>query len=298
MAYFLQQIANAVPLAALYAALAFGYALAFGLTRRADITYGAVFAFAGQIGLVFTAYGWERLFLVLPAALSLGALGGAVYGLAAGVVTGARVFRPLRSRRPDAVVVAGLGVAVVLAETARIAMDARSLWLPPFFNEPVRLFSFSDFAVTLTAIQLGNTVVFAAIVLFGHLAVEASRAGRIWRAVCDDAAAAALIGIDAGRVFVATFAAASLIATICGLLATAYYGTMDTGAGLIFGLKVVLLAAAGGHAVPARAALGAAGVGFAETLWAGYGPIAWRDPAIIGALVLLVYLSRRESVTI
>ena len=54
MGYLLQQLANAVPLAALYAALAFGYSLAFGVTKRADITYGAMFAFAGQILLLAT----------------------------------------------------------------------------------------------------------------------------------------------------------------------------------------------------------------------------------------------------
>lgn len=72
MAYFLQQIANAVPVAALYAALAFGYAIAFAVTRRADLTYGALFAFAGQIFVLFADVGWNRLWLVLPAALGLG----------------------------------------------------------------------------------------------------------------------------------------------------------------------------------------------------------------------------------
>lgn len=61
MAYFLQQIANAVPVAALYAALAFGYAIAFAVTRRADLTYGALFAFAGQIFVLFADVGWSRL---------------------------------------------------------------------------------------------------------------------------------------------------------------------------------------------------------------------------------------------
>lgn len=69
MAYLLQQLANAVPLAALYAALAFGYAVAFGVTKRADITYGAIFAFAGQILLLFTELAFNRFWLVLPAAL-------------------------------------------------------------------------------------------------------------------------------------------------------------------------------------------------------------------------------------
>jgi branched-chain amino acid transport system permease protein len=74
MAYLLQQLANAVPLAALYAALAFGYAVAFGVMKRADITYGALFAFAGQMLVLFTDVGYTRMFLILPAALAFGAL--------------------------------------------------------------------------------------------------------------------------------------------------------------------------------------------------------------------------------
>jgi branched-chain amino acid transport system permease protein len=72
----LQQLANAIPLAALYATLAFGYAIAFGVTKRADITYGAIFAFSGQIYLLFTDFGYNRLWLILPAALALGAAAG------------------------------------------------------------------------------------------------------------------------------------------------------------------------------------------------------------------------------
>lgn len=63
MAYFLQQLLNAVPVAALYAVLAFGYAIAFSVTKRADVTYGAIFAFAGQTCLLLltsagTGCGW------------------------------------------------------------------------------------------------------------------------------------------------------------------------------------------------------------------------------------------------
>ena len=68
MLYLSQQIANALPLAALYALLAFGYAIAFAVTKRADLTYGALFAFSGQMYVLFVDVGWNRLWLVLPAA--------------------------------------------------------------------------------------------------------------------------------------------------------------------------------------------------------------------------------------
>jgi branched-subunit amino acid ABC-type transport system permease component len=72
VAYLLQQVLNAAPVAALYAMLAFGYGLSFRLTRRVEFTAGALFAFAGQILVLFTAFGYDAFRLVYPAALTRG----------------------------------------------------------------------------------------------------------------------------------------------------------------------------------------------------------------------------------
>ncbi|SMD06738.1 branched-chain amino acid ABC transporter permease [Rhizobium sp. RU36D] len=294
MAYLAQQLANAVPLAALYAALAYGYAIAFGMTRRADIAYGAFFAFAGQIYLLFAEMGWNRLYLILPAALALGAVVAMVYTLGAGYWIARYVMRPLHRASPNAVIVAALALMVVLSESTRIAMDSRTLWLSPFLNVPVTLFEEDGFRVTLTVIQLGNAAIMVGLIALGQAVLLWTRAGLIWRAVADDPQAAALCGVDAGAVFILSYVAASGMAGICGILATSYYGTMDIGAGMMFGLKVVLIAAAGGHGVPWRSALGAAIVGLAETLWSSYAPILWRDLVVISALVAVLVVSRRE----
>ncbi|WP_142521148.1 branched-chain amino acid ABC transporter permease [Pseudorhizobium endolithicum] len=296
MAYLLQQIANAVPLAALYAALAFGYAIAFAVTRRPDITYGAIFAFSGHLYVLVAHFGWNELRLVLAAALALGALAALSGGVAAGVIGGRFIIRPLANVSPNAVIVAALGLVLVLTEGARLAAQTRELWLPPLMRKPVVLWSGDGFPVTLTALQCLNVVILLALLGVGGIALAFAGWGRRWRAVSDDPRAAELCGVDSGAVFAMAYAVAAVIASICGVLATSYYGTMDFGAGLVFGLKVVLIAAAGGHARPLRAAAGAAVIGFAETLWAGYGPIVWRDLVIVGALVAVLVVSRRERV--
>jgi branched-chain amino acid transport system permease protein len=103
--------------------------------------------------------------------------------------------------------------------------------------------------------------------------------------------------VNAGRIFLLSYCAAGLVAAIAGVLATFYYGTMDFGAGLVFGLKVVLISAAGGYASPLICGLGAAAVGFAETFWVGYGPAAWRDAVVLAMLVgwLIAMRSRVEA---
>lgn len=298
MAYFLQQIANALPIASLYAALAFGYAVAFAVTRRTDITYGAIFAFSGHIYLLFAHLGWDRLWLVLPASLALGAAAGLMGGLGAGVIIGQFVMRPLSAASPNAMIVASLGLVMVLMEGARLASDTRELWLPSFLNANIVFWQGAGFPVALTVLQLINAALMLFMVLAGHAVLELSRFGRRWRAVSDDPLAAELSGVSAARIFVSAYALAAFYASVCGVLATSYYGTMDFGAGLLFGLKVVLIAAAGGHSSPLRSAAGAALVGLAETLWSGYGPIFWRDLVVISGLVLLLVISRRERLTL
>lgn len=296
MAYFLQQLANAVPIAALYALLAFGYAIAFAVTRRADLTYGALFGFSGQIFLLFTDFAFNRLWLVLPASLALGALAALVYTAGTGIFLGRSIFRRVVTFSPNTVIVVSLGLAIVLMEVSRLAAETRSIWLPPFLNTPLVLWADSRFPVTLTVIQFINTAAMLILVGAGQLFLQRSAWGHYWRAVSDDGAAAALCGVDPGRIFVMAYGASALLAAIAGILATAYYGTMDFGAGLVFGVKILFIAAIGGQATPILAAAGGALMGLAETLWSGYGPILWRDFAIFSFLVLLLVLTRKERV--
>lgn len=296
MAYLLQQLLNALPMAGLYACLAFGYALAFGATRRPDITFGALVAFSGQICLLFTDFGWNRLYLVLPAAISLGLAAGLAYALLAGLWNARHVMLPLHKRAPNAVIVASLGVVLVLSEAARLALDTRSLWLPPMGQQIVTLIEVDGLSVGLTMLQILHVGLMVLLVAIGQAAISASRAGRLWQAVSQDPLASRLVGVDADAVFVLSLMAASLFAALGGLSATVLYGTMDFGAGLMFGLKVVLIAAVGGYSRPLHSALGAAAVAFAEALWSAYSPMIWRDAVIISALVWLLVISRRERI--
>jgi branched-chain amino acid transport system permease protein len=294
MSYLLQQLANAVPLAALYAVLAFGYSIAFAVTKRADITYGAIFAFSGHLFLLAAHFGWNQLWLVLPAALGLGAVAGLAGGLAAGIVVGRVVMLPLVRISHNALIVASLGVLMVLMEGARLAADTRELWLPPFLNRTVVLWPDGTLPVSLTLIQVLNVGVIVIVIALGQTVLVRSRWGRAWRAISDDPGAAELCGTNAAMVFVLSYGAAALCAAVAGVLATSYYGTMDFGAGLLFGLKVVLIAAAGGQSHPLRSAGGAAIFALGETLWSGYGPILWRDFATFSVLVAVLVVSRQE----
>lgn len=294
MGYTLQQLLNSLPLAALYAVLAFGYSVSFALTKRADLTYGALFAFSGHSFLLGAHWGWNLLFLTFAASLMAGAVLSLLCVVLLGMAIGRLVITPLAAKAPNAFTVASLGLLLALMETARLASNTQELWLPPFLNRPLE-WSLSPFgSVTITQLQLVNSLVLIAILCGGALFLARSRWGQRWRALSEDRQAAALCGVSASAVCTQAYALSALLAAISGILATMHYGTMGFAAGLIFGLKVVLIAAAGGHFHPVRSAMGAAAIGVAETLWSGFGPIIWRDAAILSALALLLVVTRRE----
>jgi branched-chain amino acid transport system permease protein len=294
LAYLLQQLLNAAPSAALYAMLAFGYSLSFALTRRADFTPGALFAFSGQVFVFFTAFGYDRLWLIYPAALGIGAAASLVYTLLAASVIGDKVIRPLSRVSPTSVITASLAIMIVLMELVRIAANSRDLWLSPFFNAHITFWNLPGYPVVLTSIQVINAVVMTAIVLLAAAVLARTRLGRNWRAVSDDPFAATLLGVNAGRVLVASALVTAGFSAVAGVMATAYYGSMDFGAGLMFGLKVVMIAAIGDQSSPAKCAVGAALYGLAETMWGAYMPYVWRDLAMFSVLVVLAVVARQE----
>lgn len=285
MAYTVQLLLNAVPVASLYAALAFGYAVAFAITKRADVTYGALFACAGHVFLLVSHWGWNRLFLTFPAALGFGAGTAAFLVGGLGILVGRQLVAPLARISPNALMVASLGLLLVLMEGARLASGTRELWLPPFLNAIIPVL---PGVATLTMLQLLNSLVLVLLVTGGAQFLRLTGWGRNWRAVADDPLASELLGVDAGRICAGAYGLAALYGAVSGILATAHYGTMDFGAGLVFGLKVILISAVGGHYHPLKSALGAAAVGLAETLWSGFGPVLWRDAAVLCALLALL----------
>ncbi len=295
MAYLVQQSLNAIPIASLYALLGFAYAIAYGVTRRADLTQGALFAFAGQMFVLFFDVGWSRLWLVFPAAFALAIALSLVYILGSANLIARFVMRPLSGASPNAVIVASLGVMLVLMETARIASNTRDLWIPPILNQQVVFWRTTGFSVTLTILQVINSAVMVGILAVGTMFLGKSHWGLRWRAVCDDVSAAELLGVDTKRLYVEAYVAAAMLAAFASLFATTYYGNMDFGSGIMFGLKVVMIAAVGGTTSPARAAAGGAILGFAETMWGAFGPLMWRDAVMFSGLVLVLVLTRRET---
>lgn len=295
MAYLAQQILNGIHMGAIYALLAFGYALSNGLLRRANLAHGAVFAFGGQVAILAAVYGWNVLWLTLPATLALGvAVSFAFAGLASHLIARS-VLEPLARQSPNTIVAATLGVALVLMELGRLAMDSRDLWLPPVLATTITFWRDGTFPVTLTLIQLVDIAIVILAIAASALFLARSRFGANWRAICDDPLAAEMCGVDSRRIFRASIVGSGLLAALAGVLAAIHFGNISFDTGLVFGLKVLFVAALG-LGSPISAAAGAAFVGIAESLWTGYFPAEWRDAAVFSALVAVLVLRSTDLI--
>ncbi|TPI42462.1 branched-chain amino acid ABC transporter permease [Mesorhizobium sp. B3-1-9] len=290
MLYFFQQVLNGLHSGALYALLAFGYVLTNGILHRTNLAYGALFAFCGQTMILTAAFGYQALWLTLAAAVALGVIAAVLYAALISHVLSRSVFERLADRSPNAIVVTTLGILLFLSEASRIAADTHDLWLPPMLANPVIFAESDSFKVTLTVIQLLDCAGVIAVVALAAWLFSHSRFGRAWRAVSDDPKAAAMCGVDVRAVFRLAVLFGGLCAALAGVLAGLYYGNVSFGTGLIYGLKILFVTAVGGYLSPLKAALGAAAFGMAESLWAGYFPLEWRDAWIYLFLVAMLVL--------
>ncbi|MFA6157501.1 branched-chain amino acid ABC transporter permease [Mesorhizobium sp.] len=290
MLYFFQQALNGLHSGALYALLAFGYVLTNGILHRTNLAHGALFAFCGQTMILTAVFGYQVLWLTLLAAVALGVVTAFLYAALVSHVLSRSVFEPLAQRTPNAVVVTTLGILLFLSEASRIAADTHNLWLPPMLAQPIVLARDATFKATLTLIQLLDCAVALAAIGLASWAFAGSSFGRRWRAVSDDPKAAAMCGIDVRAVFRHAVLSGGLCAALAGTMAGFYYGNVSFDSGLVYGLKILFVTAVGGYLSPPRAALGAAAFGMAESLWAGYFPVEWRDAWIYLFLVATLVL--------
>ncbi len=287
MAYFLQLLLNGIHNAALYALLAYGYVLIHGLTHRTDLSLGAIFAFSGQTFILVTAFAWSVLWMTLPAALSFGLLMAVVYVGVGGYAIAKLIYAPLEAGSRNTVLVATLGLSIFLMELSRIAANTRDYWLPPMLAAPMQVLG-SRVDISLTQLQVVNIAVALAVLASGEAIMLRTSAGRIWRAVSDEPAATAMCGIDPARVRTQAILAGYGVCALAGFLAALYYGNVSFNTGMIFGLKILFITAAGGFSRPLHAAYGAAIVGMVESLWGGYFSVLWRDAAVFSLLVFVL----------
>jgi branched-chain amino acid transport system permease protein len=292
VAYALQQLINAIALAAVYALLATAYSLIYGLAGRINLAFGeiAVLGAYGAIGGVaaITALGVGDPIASLAVALLIA---GAVAG-GWSVVVGRVVIAPLhaRHRLGQPILIATAAVALTISEFLRLSQGPRDRWSPPVFNQPLPLARAQDFVVTVTPMQIVVAVAGLAAAGAVLLLLWRTQFGRAWRAFADDPPTAALFGVDGDRLFAATFLIAGLLAGLAGWVVATYYGNVSHSLGALLGLKALVAAVVGGIGSVPGAFLGGICVALIEALWSAYFDIASRDVVVFSLLIVVFVL--------
>jgi len=292
-AYALQQLINALALAAIYALLATAYSMIYGLAGRINLAFGEI-AMLGAYGAIGGVAAAVALGLSDPiAGLALALLIAAALAGGWSLAVGRMVVAPLhaRHRLGQPILIATVAVALAVSEFVRVSQGSRERWAPPVFNQPLALARAEDFVVTVTPMQiavalLGLTAAGAVLLLLGR-----TRFGRSWRAFADDPGTAALFGVDGERLFAATFLLAGLLAGLAGWIVAAYYGNVSFSIGAMLGLKALVAAVVGGIGSVPGAFLGGVCVALIEAAWSAYFDIAARD-IVVFTLLIAVFVLR------
>ncbi len=267
MEIFLQQIINGLTLGSVYALVALGYTMVYGIIGLINFAHGEVVMFGAMIALsVVQALLGVQLGLP-PGLVILVGLAVAIPVCMAIAYTAERVaYRPLRSAPRLAPLITAIGVSIVLQNVAMM------IWGRNYLNFP-------DIAKP-SPIELGGAVItdlqiliigVAALIMAGLLLiVHKTRLGMAMRATAQNQQVAGLMGIDINTVISAAFLIGAALAAVAGVLVTLYYGIAHYHMGFILGLKAFTAAVLGGIGNLGGAMLGGVLLGVIEALGAGY----------------------------
>lgn len=294
-AFAVQNVVNALPQIGVYGLVAAAYSLIYGLVGRIVFGFGEYASLGGYGALIGVTVCLQLAVQSPLLALAAGLILALSTALMHGIVAGRLVVAPLVRRGHEEihglpVLIATTGLMTLLSEYQRLLQGSELRWLPPILNTPVPLMRAGDFITTVTPVALlatGGTILAGAAVLG---VMRLTGFGRQWRALADDAATAALFGVDRQRVFAGTFALASGLAGLAGFIVTAFYGGVGYGYGLSLGLKALVAAVVGGIGSVGGAFAGGVVIALAEVTWSATMPIESRDIAIYALLSIMLTL--------
>jgi branched-chain amino acid transport system permease protein len=286
---FLQQVVNGTVLGATYGLIALGYTMVYGIIQLINFAHGEIFMVGAFAGLAshrwllpdaLAGNAWVALPVMLVAAV--------VVSVAAAVLMERLAYRPLRNAPRLAPLITAIGVSIFLQEVVRIFY--------PGGNRPQPF----PGVITTGAFQVGGVrvawvsvfVVVTAIVLMVALQtfIRTTKTGKAMRATAQDPDTARLMGIDANRVIVITFAVGAALAAVAGVMYGMRFGQIDYRIGFVTGLKAFTAAVLGGIGNISGAMLGGFVLGMVEVMAVQYIPhgSAWRDAWAFAVLILVL----------
>jgi branched-chain amino acid transport system permease protein len=295
---FIQQIINGLVLGSMYALVALGYTMVYGIINLINFAHGEVLMVGALtswsiIGLMKESMPGTPGWLILLIALVIACIVAATLNFVIEKVA----YRPLRNSPKLAPLITAIGMSILLQTLAMI------VWKPNYKSYPNLLpaepFYVGGAVITVTQILiLAVTAVSLAVLMW---IVNATRLGRAMRATAENPRVASLMGVKPDVVISATFLIGAVLAAIAGVMWAANYGTVQHSMGFLPGLKAFTAAVFGGIGNLAGAVVGGILLGLIESIGAGYigaltgGVLGSHYSDIFAFIVLIVVLTLRPS---
>ena len=298
MDIFIQQLINGLVLGSMYALVALGYTMVYGVLNLINFAHGDVLMVGAMVGLSIVKLLNEHA-PNLPGVVTMiiAILGAIPVCVIVNVVIERVAYRPLRNAPRLAPLITAIGVSILLQTMAMMIWGRSPIPFPSVMpSDPITIAGalISPTQVMLLALAAASMIALA-------LLVEKTRLGRAMRATAENPRIAGLMGIDANRVIVMTFVIGAALAAIAGVMWAANYSSAQFAMGFVPGLKAFSAAVLGGIGNIYGAMLGGILLGVIESLGAGYiGDLTgnffgsnYQD--IFAFIVLIIVLTLRPS---
>lgn len=285
MEQFFQQLTNGLAVGSIYALIALGYTMVYGVLKLINFAHSDLFTLGAYLGLTLLS----SLLLVDR----LGPLGGAlvlaamVMGLVAvaGALLDRVAYRPLRESPRLSAVVSALGASIFLQNTIMLIYGARYRVYPPDILPKASIHMLGvDIPLVRILILGASVIMMAGLFVF----IQKTRIGTAIRAAAIDQGAARLMGIDVNRVILLVFMVVPALGGAAGLMVGLYYGQINFTMGWGYGLKAFTAAILGGIGNIPGAMVGGILLGLIESMSAAYLSFAWKDAIAFCVLILIL----------
>ncbi|GMO57348.1 MAG: branched-chain amino acid ABC transporter permease [Treponemataceae bacterium] len=285
---FLQQMVNGLSLGSVYALIALGYTMVYGIVKLLNFAHGDVLMAGAYVGyFVLSAFGANPLHLAIAFAAAM------LFCALLSILIERFAYRPLRNAPRLNSLITAIGVSLILQNAARVIT-----FIGPnprqFPTMRAKNYAFFDF-FSISNVQITVIVFSAVLMLLLHFIINFTKIGKAMRAVSFDLQAASLVGISVDKVIMFTFALGAALAAAGGILYATAYPSIEPTMGMMPGLKAFVAAVLGGIGSVPGAMLGGYILGVAETMTKGFGPSQYAD-AISFAILILILLVKPTGV--
>ena len=274
----LQYLINGVSIGSVYAIIALGYTMVYGIAKMLNFAHGDVIMVGAYIAFCVTNYlGMPAIVAVLASMAVCTLLGILIEGLA---------YKPLRGTSSLAVLITAIGVSYFLQNAAQLIWTSNSKSFKSVVTmDPIRLF---DGRVVITGEVLLTVAVSVAVMVGLTLFTSKTRTGKAMRAVSEDRDAAQLMGINVNRTISTTFAIGSALAAVAGVLLCSTVPTLQPTTGAMPGIRAFTAAVFGGIGSIPGAMIGGVLLGIIETFSKAYLSSQFSDAIVFGVLIIIL----------